>query len=75
MKKYKRLGQQQFKKAAPYPMTQNRAEQDVTDALSLMEYVDIAFVQSASSFTDGTDCYKIFSLHVPRNYSISSANT
>lgn len=74
MKKYKRSGQQQFKKAATYPMTQNRAEQDVTDDPGLVEYGDIAFVQSVSSCAEGTDCYKIFRLHLLRNSSWS-ANT
>ena len=36
----------------------NRAEQNVTDDSGIVEYVDIAFVQSVSSCTDGADCYK-----------------
>jgi hypothetical protein len=40
-------------------MTENRAEQDVTDDSGLVEYDDRAFVQSVSSCTDGTVCYKI----------------
>jgi hypothetical protein len=44
-------------------MTQNRAEQDIADDSGPVEYDDIAAVQSVSSCTDGTDCYKIFKLH------------
>jgi hypothetical protein len=44
-------------------MPQNRAEQDIADDSGPVEYDDIAAVQSVSSCTDGTDCYKIFKLH------------
>jgi hypothetical protein len=71
MNEYNRSVQQQSKKAAKYPMTQNRAEQDITDDSGPVEYDDIAVVQSVSSCTDGTDCYKIFKLHLLRNYSNS----
>jgi len=67
MNKYNRSEHQQFKKAVLYPMTQNRAEQHVADDSGLVEYVDIAFVQSVSNCTDGTDCYKIFRLHLLPN--------
>lgn len=75
MNKYNRSEQQPFKKAFQYPMTQNKAEQDVTDDSDPVEYVDIVFVQSVSNCTEGTDCYKIFRLHLFWNYSISSDNT